>query len=389
MDAHPRQLRLRCTSSGGRACTGSGTEITRVRDYTPGPPVCDPWLAICEPGPVPPEEIVGSRSSTNFGFNLGAGVDIPIRGRVAAFIEIRWRFVWGDTYGASRRRRAPGQRQLLPGDVSASDSEERGGRQMTHKIEPASSARAKCRGCGEKIAAGELRFGEVLKNPFADGDMTQWFHLECAAFKRPEPMLETLEAPGEPLSGQEGLVAEARAGHRAPSPAADRRGRPRADGPRPVSLVPHPDRQGRLAHRPRLLRGGPLRAGRVRPRGVRAGRTSRRPTSCRASAGSPPTSGRKTWPISRPSSRGPGLPGPDRACRATVAVPGGDVRHGLGHGTARRVATASGHRARVSPRPHAGHARAVRAVRRGRAARPRRRGGATRPSTLPTSRSSA
>ena len=74
------------------------TAITELRDYTPGPPICDPWFQICAPGPVPAEGILGSRSSTDVGFNLGAGVDIPIRGRVAAFFEIRWRFVWGDTY---------------------------------------------------------------------------------------------------------------------------------------------------------------------------------------------------------------------------------------------------------------------------------------------------
>ena len=65
------------------------TAITNLRDYTPGPPICDPWLQVCEPGPVAPGEILGSRSSTDLGFNLGAGVDIPIRGRVAGFIEIR------------------------------------------------------------------------------------------------------------------------------------------------------------------------------------------------------------------------------------------------------------------------------------------------------------
>ena len=81
-----------------------------------------------------------------------------------------------------------------------------------HRIEPASSARAKCRGCGERIAGGELRFGESLKNPFADGEMTLWFHLECAAFKRPEPFLETLEAQSEPLEDRERLAAEARLG---------------------------------------------------------------------------------------------------------------------------------------------------------------------------------
>jgi hypothetical protein len=81
-----------------------------------------------------------------------------------------------------------------------------------HVIEPASSGRAKCRGCGEKIEKGALRFGEKLENPFAEGDMTHWFHLDCAAFKRPEPLLETLEARGEPLEGRESLESEARKG---------------------------------------------------------------------------------------------------------------------------------------------------------------------------------
>lgn len=83
---------------------------------------------------------------------------------------------------------------------------------MTHVIDAASSARAKCRGCGERIAAGELRFGESLPNPFADGEMTHWFHLDCAAFKRPEPFLPTLEARAQPVEDAERLAAEARRG---------------------------------------------------------------------------------------------------------------------------------------------------------------------------------
>ena len=44
---------------------------------------------------------------------------------------------------------------------------------MDHVIEPASSGRAKCRGCGRAIAKGELRLGERLPNPFTDeGEMT-------------------------------------------------------------------------------------------------------------------------------------------------------------------------------------------------------------------------
>jgi hypothetical protein len=37
-----------------------------------------------------------------------------------------------------------------------------------------------------------MRFGERLPNPFGDGEMTLWFHPVCAAYKRPEPFLQTL-----------------------------------------------------------------------------------------------------------------------------------------------------------------------------------------------------
>lgn len=66
---------------------------------------------------------------------------------------------------------------------------------MPHVFELASTGRAKCRGCNQPIAKGELRFGERLPNPFAEGEITHWFHPLCAAYKRPEAILETLEAP--------------------------------------------------------------------------------------------------------------------------------------------------------------------------------------------------
>lgn len=65
---------------------------------------------------------------------------------------------------------------------------------MAHTVEEATSGRAKCRGCGQGIPKGELRFGERLPNPFADeGDMTLWFHVPCAAHKRPESLLEVID----------------------------------------------------------------------------------------------------------------------------------------------------------------------------------------------------
>jgi hypothetical protein len=46
------------------------------------------------------------------------------------------------------------------------------------------------------IAKGEPRFGERLPSPFAEGEMTLWFHPLCAAYKRPEAVLQALaEAP--------------------------------------------------------------------------------------------------------------------------------------------------------------------------------------------------
>jgi hypothetical protein len=69
------------------------------------------------------------------------------------------------------------------------------------------------------IASGELRFGESVANPFAEGETVHWFHLDCAAFKRPEPFLATVEAHVEPLVDAERLTAEAKLGithHRVP-----------------------------------------------------------------------------------------------------------------------------------------------------------------------------
>jgi hypothetical protein len=81
---------------------------------------------------------------------------------------------------------------------------------VSHVLEPASSGRSKCRGCGALIARGELRFGERLPNPFAEGEMTVWFHPACAAWKRPEPFVEALEQTSENVSERGRLEAAAR-----------------------------------------------------------------------------------------------------------------------------------------------------------------------------------
>lgn len=76
---------------------------------------------------------------------------------------------------------------------------------MANLFEQAPSARSKCRGCGRGIERGELRFGERVQNLFAEGETTLWFHPICAAYKRPQALLETLEAGVEGVADQDGL----------------------------------------------------------------------------------------------------------------------------------------------------------------------------------------
>ena len=81
-------------------------------------------------------------------------------------------------------------------------------------IEVASSGRAGCRGCKQKIAKGELRFGEAAPNRFSDGDepTMRWYHLRCAAGKRPKllgPVLAAYTGSVPDRAALEATLAEA------------------------------------------------------------------------------------------------------------------------------------------------------------------------------------
>jgi hypothetical protein len=76
---------------------------------------------------------------------------------------------------------------------------------VAHLFEPATSGRSKCRGCAQLIKRGELRFGECLPNLFGEGEMTLWFHPLCAAYKRPQPLLEALAQTTENIPDRERL----------------------------------------------------------------------------------------------------------------------------------------------------------------------------------------
>lgn len=82
---------------------------------------------------------------------------------------------------------------------------------MAHIFEPASSGRSKCRGCSQPIQRGELRFGERVPNLYGEGETSLWFHPLCAAYKRPEPLLEALAGTTDSVPDRESLERVARA----------------------------------------------------------------------------------------------------------------------------------------------------------------------------------
>jgi len=87
---------------------------------------------------------------------------------------------------------------------------------MPHVFEHAASGRAKCRGCAQPIERGALRFGERVPNPYAEGETTFWYHPLCAAYRRPEALLEALPVAPPELTDTDALerAAKATAAHR-------------------------------------------------------------------------------------------------------------------------------------------------------------------------------
>jgi hypothetical protein len=82
---------------------------------------------------------------------------------------------------------------------------------MPDTITPAPTARSKCRACGKTIDKGAPRFGEAEANPFGEGETQRWFHLECAALRRPERFGPALEAAPD-IQEREALAELVRSG---------------------------------------------------------------------------------------------------------------------------------------------------------------------------------
>jgi opacity protein-like surface antigen len=65
--------------------------------YVPG--YCNPWWYYCVPGGyVPVDAIIGSRSSTDFGMDVGGGLNLKLGTSAAFYAEARYHYIWGPSF---------------------------------------------------------------------------------------------------------------------------------------------------------------------------------------------------------------------------------------------------------------------------------------------------
>jgi opacity protein-like surface antigen len=79
---------------------GAGVYYRPVNITTPGvgyTTVCDPWWYVCYPALVSVDQVVASRSSTDFGMNFGGGVNFKVSQHASFYVEVRYHYVWGPT----------------------------------------------------------------------------------------------------------------------------------------------------------------------------------------------------------------------------------------------------------------------------------------------------
>ena len=85
----PDKIRIFVTGGGGLYHRTVGLSTSASGPIT----ICNPWWFVCYPTPVAAAQVNGTRSSTDFGMNAGAGI-----GAGRFFAEMRYHFVWGPTY---------------------------------------------------------------------------------------------------------------------------------------------------------------------------------------------------------------------------------------------------------------------------------------------------
>jgi opacity protein-like surface antigen len=95
--------------TGGKASpygiVGLGYYHRPVTITTPGvgyTTVCDPYWYACYPALVSVDQVVGERSSNDFGMNIGGGVNYKVGEHSSIYFEVRYHYIWGPTIEQSK-----------------------------------------------------------------------------------------------------------------------------------------------------------------------------------------------------------------------------------------------------------------------------------------------
>jgi opacity protein-like surface antigen len=86
------------TAFGGYVLGGGGIYHRIIQLTSPSVgygTVCDPYWYVCYPAAVSVDQIIGDRSSNDFGINIGGGITFGHEGKF--YVETRYHYVWGKT----------------------------------------------------------------------------------------------------------------------------------------------------------------------------------------------------------------------------------------------------------------------------------------------------
>jgi opacity protein-like surface antigen len=86
------------TAFGGYVLGGGGIYHRIIQLTSPSVgygTVCDPYWYVCYPAAVSIDQIIGDRSSNDFGINFGGGITFGHEGKF--YVESRYHYVWGKT----------------------------------------------------------------------------------------------------------------------------------------------------------------------------------------------------------------------------------------------------------------------------------------------------
>ena len=94
--------------------SASASTIARSPISTPAigyATICDPYWYVCYPAAVPVEQVVGSRSSTDFGMNFGGGVNFKMTDHASIYAEVRYHYIWGPEVSGAYRGNVDARRR--------------------------------------------------------------------------------------------------------------------------------------------------------------------------------------------------------------------------------------------------------------------------------------